>query len=133
MLICVPSLSCFFVPFTWSPSIFSKCFFPILCRTWSRNFWFHWRASCVMWCLSGNCLMRGWFAGIHDVFSGSCLMEGYIMFYWNRRAHDLWKECNYSQTDNGWGSGIGPPGWSSLGFTDTGLYWRIYCIGLCSK
>ena len=56
----------------------------------SRNFWFLWRLSCVMWCFSGNCLMRGCFAE-----------NRHVVFFWKlpgSRACNVWLKCTLERS-----------------------------------
>lgn len=65
---------------------------------WSGNFWFHWRLHCVLWCVSGSCLVKG-----HVPFCWSRRLRGHVVFG---------KSISMThQTDSGWHPGIG---WASL-------------------
>lgn len=74
-------------------------------KTWSGNFWFLSRLSCVMRYFSGNCLLRGCFGWSRHVMffrklpgKGACdiLLEQTF-----ERTHDVWRGYKCKPTDSG--------------------------------
>ena len=92
----------------------------------SGNLWFLWKRSCIMWCFSGSCLVRGCFAEADT-------WEGMWCFCWSRCLSEgvvFVKNINITQTMRGsfciampWNAFLVFTGlhWSSVVFT--GLQW----------
>lgn len=71
---------------------------------WSGNFWFLWRLSCVIWCFSGNYVMRVCFYWMRHV-EGCVAKNGHRMFFWKqprKRACDVLLECMLERTYSIW-------------------------------
>ena len=89
---------------------------------------------CIMWCFSGNCLLRGCFAeNRHMVFFWKLPGERAfdVLLEWIlERTHYAWEEYKYNQTVDSALICNATLYWSSLGLTDTGVHWRHSCVGL---
>lgn len=100
-------------------------FWAVSMPSWSGNFRFLWRLSCVIWCFSGDCLMTGCFAeNRHVMFLWKLPGERAcdVLLEWMlERTCDVWKWDKYNPTDSGPCCGIGPPCHSLL--VSVGLCW----------
>lgn len=57
--------------------------------SWSRNFWFLWRLSCVVGCFSGNCLMKvciSWNRHVRRCFAE----DRHVVLFWRQPGKEAW-------------------------------------------